>query len=106
MREVIAHAKSVPVHDYLSSPEIVEDIARCYEGPGDLQSRFVAATKPCIVKFRNPRFEVGAIRSAIWYVFSKLRDNKVTSNSAWAFVGEGMRVPPEAIVNVEVIAAQ
>jgi hypothetical protein len=54
---VLDHAsnpKENGLHDYLSSPEIVEDICGCfsdYHPHFDLLERFKAKSRPCVVKF-------------------------------------------------------
>lgn len=95
-------------HDYLRCPEIVQDIAICYQNTYaiNLEQRFRDASKPCIVKFRSTQIRPGTIIAALWYVFSKLRDGKLTDASNWSFDGEGVPVPAKDVVNVEVIATK
>lgn len=53
MREAAARPKEMGCHDYLRTPEIVEDICRAYalESGVDLAPAYRAATRPCVVKF-------------------------------------------------------
>jgi hypothetical protein len=70
-----------------------------------VERRFRDAAKPCIVKFRSAQLQSGAIVAALWYVRLQLRDEELADASNWSFDGEGVGVPPEAITNVEVVAA-
>ena len=105
VREIFFNPKAIGVHDYLSCPEIVQDIATCYRDVYgvDLERRFVDATSPCIVKFRSAEVRGGAIRAAVWYAFAKLRSNNLSRHSLSAFDGNGVGVPPDAIVDVGVV---
>jgi len=105
VREVFVDPQATWSHDYLASPEIIRDIAICYRAifGVDLERRFHDASKPCIIKFRTDHGELGAVITALWYVYRKLRGEKVTDIVGWSFDGEGVLVPPEAITAIEVV---
>lgn len=56
-----------------------------------------------IVRFRSTDVWEGALPTALWYVFAKLRDDELTSNANGGFDGHGRAVPPEDVVAVEVV---
>ena len=96
----------VTSHDYLGTPEIVEDIAIvAKERFGvDLLPAYAAAAVPCIVAFDMP-VEDGsrAVCAACWYVRAAA-DGALTSNASGGFDGYGVPVPAAAIRKVEIIA--
>jgi len=101
VRDILLDASAHGGHDYLKCPEIVQDIARCYRSASgvDLETRFRAASVPCIVTFRLTRIDPArAIAAACWYLHGDGRAN-VTMNG---FIGEGSGVPAEDVLAVEV----
>jgi hypothetical protein len=105
VREFFFRPEETAGHDYLGCPEIVQDIARCYESATgiNLEKRFCAATLPCIVKFRSRPVLAGAVESAFWYPFTMLREGELTNNARWGLDLEGQPVPPKDVVEVEVV---
>ena len=89
-------------HNYLASPEIVEDIARSV-GLG-LQHRFEAASSPCIVKFRSQDIahRVAATEAALWYVSSRTKGIELGPSSVYGHSCDGRPVPVDDVVGVEV----
>jgi hypothetical protein len=106
VRETFLDPHSAGSHDYLGCPEIVQDIARCYGAAhgGNLERRFCDVAKPCIVKFRSANCRPGDVMAALWYAYTKLRDDKITSSANYAFDGGGEPVPAEDVVDVEIFA--
>jgi hypothetical protein len=92
--------------DFVGSPETVRDIAACYDG-ADLLSRFRAASVPCIVKFRTTRIwrdPPHAVGCACWYLYARLHDEEIpTILVAPGYVGDRGSIPPEDVLDVEVI---
>jgi hypothetical protein len=107
VREMLLVPEATSSHDYLGCPEIVEDIACCFQSAHDidLKGRFYDESKPCIVKFRGTEPQSEVIKAALWYAFSKLRVGEVTWNADSSFDGEGQAIPPQDIVEVEVIGS-
>lgn len=105
VREIFFDPNATRSHDYLGCPEIVQDIARCYESVYgvDLESRFCAGSVPVIVKFRSTDVWEGSLPAALWYTCSMLRDGELTSNANGGFQGAGRAVPPKDVVAVEVV---
>jgi len=88
-------------HDYLASPEIIEDIARC--SSFDLQERFNAAAKKCTVTFQERVVPLPAIEAALLYVYSKTRGETLSRASIYGHDCRGVGVEPHDIVAVECI---
>lgn len=105
VRETFLGPGSTGSHDYLGCPEIVQDIAVCFTSAhaGNLERRFCAATKPCIVQFRSNKLRSGAITAALWYAYTRLRDGEITSSSNYSFDGDGEPVPAVDVVAVEIV---
>jgi len=106
VRETFLDPASTGSHDYLACPEIVQDIAACYGSAhgGNLEQRFCAAAKPCIVKLRSTQLRPGAIAAALCYAYTKLRDGEITSSANYSFDGEGEPVRGWDVVDVEIIS--
>jgi hypothetical protein len=83
-------------HDYLAIPEIVEDIARSLRL--DLQSRFEAASIPCLVKFQSAGITTNELHSAFWYVHCMLHHEEPGWASPYSTDRHGTAVPPEEVV--------
>jgi hypothetical protein len=105
VREFFFRPRETTSQDYLGCPEIIQDIARCFESLHgiDLESRFCATTVPCIVRIRSERVFPRAIRASLWYAFSMIRDDELSSNARWGYDFERQAVPPENVVDVEVV---
>ena len=101
VRDVLINPATEGWHDYLDCPEIVQDIARCYGA--DLEARFRAASKPCIVTFRRTDINAPrAIACACWHLHG---DGK-TNITIEGYMGEGAAIPPEDVVAVEAVATR
>jgi hypothetical protein len=105
VRETFIDPGSTGSHDYLGCPEIVQDISACFSAAHavNLERRFCAAAKPCIVQFRSNQVRPGAITAALWYAYTKLRDDEITSSSNYSFDGKGEPVPAADVVGVEIV---
>jgi hypothetical protein len=88
-------------HNYLASPEIVEDIASVV-GHG-LQQRFEAIAQSCLIKFRTCGTDTCALEEACWYIHTMLRDGEPGWHGLYCGDRKGKEVPPEDIVSIEVI---
>lgn len=89
-------------HDYLDCPEIVQDIARCYQTRygTDLEQRFRSAALARIVKFRSARVDGHrAAATAIRYLCSSLCGEEPMSPLG-GFDGPGDPVPARDVIEV------
>ncbi|HEY1277440.1 MAG TPA: hypothetical protein VGF25_21210 [Thermoleophilaceae bacterium] len=105
VREHFLHPQELSSHDYLRTPELVEDIAHAAEEmfDVDLLAAYTAATKPCIVAFDMPMDDDGpAIEATCWYLWAAAR-RELTRAACGGFDGQGVAVPPTAIRDVEII---
>jgi len=55
------------------------------------------------VKFQSTGAWAGALPTAIWFVFAKLRNDELTINARGGFDGSGRAVPPSDVVDVEIV---
>ena len=86
--------------DYLSSPEVVEDICRAYTSRHgfDLHSRYLDATTPFIVTFRAAA-NTEHLASALDYAWNHVRGNGLPA-FVQSFDGCGRAVPPIDVTSV------
>lgn len=92
--------------EFLCVPEIIGDIcvAAGEELKVDLRTRFLRATASCIVEFAVDPIDVDeALEAACWYAEAALRDSTAGNRACHIFGHEGLAVPPERIVSVEVL---
>ncbi|MEV0271514.1 hypothetical protein AB0H43_22275 [Hamadaea sp. NPDC050747] len=88
-------------HDYLASPEIIEDIARC--SGFDLQHRFDTAATMCIVAFRSTQLSPSAVDSAVNYAYAKARGEKIGMSSVDGYDCRAEPVAAHDVISVELI---
>jgi hypothetical protein len=104
VREVLLRPSEAGSHDFLGVPEIIEDICMSYkDGFGhNLHDEFVAATRPCIVKFVSREVRGDAVAAALTYVHRRLRNEDLFLPECNAcFDGERRRVPPEDVLKID-----
>ena len=89
-------------HNYLQTPELVEDICRCskHQFHFDLQL-FFAKTKPCIVKFVSTPRDREEIGHALLFLLHKRGNNCKSRFPDWCFIGDGQAVSSTNIITVE-----
>ena len=87
-------------HDYLKSPEIVEDIARCL-GLG-LQARFEAQARSCIVKFRHREVNQYAVEAALLFALDWIHGQPLGFSSVYGVDCQGV-VPAADVMYVDEI---
>lgn len=104
VREVLLSPDSTN-HDYLACPEIVRDLAGCYQSAygTDLERRFSDETKACIVAFRDTRASAEAVIAATCFAFNGVRGRPPTRDSMGGPPIDGEAVPAASIVSVEVV---
>jgi hypothetical protein len=92
-------------HDYLATPEIVEDIAGLRFGANApaLLDRFRKHTTPCIVQFEDETRRSDTVLSAFHYVYCHYWDLLPSHYANTCFDANGSTIPPSAIRRVEVI---
>jgi hypothetical protein len=102
VRPVIHSGERLGNHDYLGIPEIVEDICIAYEEMvgHDLAARFVAATRPCIIRFRSSKPWPGALQAALVFIHSAI-GGSLSRHGNTCFDGKGEAVPSSDIVQIK-----
>jgi hypothetical protein len=91
-------------HDYLHTPEIVEDICKGYGNAFkcDIQDYVASSWRPCIVEFiSSKRTDRNCLEAAVFYVYCRLRQKKLSDHANTCFDGEGHPVPYCDILQIE-----
>jgi hypothetical protein len=105
VREHFLRPSELSNHDYLRTPELIEDISNAASeliGVGLLDA-FTAVTRPCIVTFEVPlNDDSAAAQACCWYVWAAVR-GVLTREACGGFDGQGVGVPPEAIRGVDFV---
>lgn len=106
IRDFAFFADKLPIHDYLRTPEIVEDICICFEEiyQIDLLRLFQEASSPCIVKFVDYEDRQDAISTALLYLHTIIHGSEV---SIWCNTNldrEGQGVPKDRIQKIEFLS--
>jgi hypothetical protein len=106
VRETAFHAATIGNHDYLRTPEIIDDICRGYEkryGESILEQT-LRDFRRCIVKFELPETDGDTQhlkRVLIQYCWAKCRDEELTLYCNTCFDGQGKTIPRTAIRKIE-----
>lgn len=104
VKEIGSHAAIAGNHDYLKTPEIIEDICLGYEARfgEDIQPTIKNALTPTIVKFwTEAPDQLYGLSSAIYYAYLSCRRSELSGLANTCFDGRGVVVPSERIVYVE-----
>lgn len=98
-----AFTRAAGLHDYLGTPEIVEDIAICCtQRLGvDLATRFRGSSVPCIVKFRTQEGRGSLLRTALVYIHTIETGEEVGSGCNDGYATHGMPIASEDILRIE-----
>jgi hypothetical protein len=106
IRESAFHAKSIGNHDYLGSPEIIEDICNGYKSRFGkiIYDEITGALKKCIVKFESSKnIHDYLIASTLLYCWYKIRDEELDHLLAYGYNAEGETIPREAIRKIDFV---
>jgi hypothetical protein len=103
VRDLAFKPGEVGNHDYLSGPEIIEDICDCFERLYhlDVFKIFLQKTKPCIVKFIDRSIRTNYLRAALWHLYKIAWQEKCTDYCNDCFDGQGVTVRKDQILSVE-----
>jgi hypothetical protein len=99
-----AFEKTVGIHDYLKSPELIEDIIHFkYPENYDLIFReFQNTTIQCIIKFKTEfEFHPQRLLYVINYLYNKINDEKMDWRSNANFSNNGEIISPKMILKIE-----
>ncbi|PEF94031.1 hypothetical protein [Bacillus cereus] len=92
-------------HNYIKIPEIIEDICLEFDKKYqlNLKERFEDNSSKCIVHFYTFNTKEKYIGSALHYLYLCFHDFEMDNNCSIAFDGEGVKVPSEHILSVELL---
>lgn len=104
VRDVAFFSAEVHNHDYLRTPEIVEDICNGYrEQFGEnIQAAIEHSMVPTIVKFWST-YQGYGLESAMCYAYCCVHKEQLRSSANTCFDGEGTTVPFEHIVSIQAL---
>jgi len=109
IRDAAFRSGEIGNHDYLGTPEIVQDICHGYEARFGLriEDEVQAALHPCIVKFTSDRrLDRGCVKAAAFYLYLTVHGRPMSLHSNDCFDGGGVAVPPSEVELVEFIATE
>jgi len=103
IRDAAFRSQDIGNHDYLNTPEIIEDICITFKKLHslDLMPEFLKATQPCIVKFRDAQTEPYHLGIALYYLYLSARDESLTDEATTCFDGAGVRVARDRILDIQ-----
>lgn len=105
VKESAFQSNAIGNHDYLRTPEIVEDICNGYEQEtGErMLDEVLEALKPCIVKFEDydADDQPHLMKVLIHYCWSKCRSEELCFFSNTCFDAKGRTIPLSAIRRIE-----
>jgi len=103
VRDLAFKPGEVGNHDYLSEPEIIEDICDCFEKLYhlDVFKIFLQKTKPCIVKFIDRGTRTNYLRAALWHLHKIAWQEECTDYCNDCFDGQGVTVRKNQILSVK-----
>lgn len=104
VRDIAFACATAHNHDYLRTPEIVEDICSGYQNQfgESIQEVVEERLVPTIVKFWSA-YEGYEIESALYYVYCQVHSQKLTMSANTCFDGGGVAVPYDRIVSVQAV---
>ena len=108
VREAALRPQEIGNHDYLGTPEIVEDICQCFEDQfgRDLLGAYQAVTRPCLVHFVSDAPRPDTVPVALAYACAALRKEPLTHWGNTCYDGEGRAVPADQIVRIEFLETE
>ena len=105
IRDILFMGNKLNQHEYLNTPEIVEDICNCYKDcfKFDLLKKYKSITKRCIVKFKSKDTCEQNIGDALFYLYNALNGQEQSDRCCTACDCKGKKIPKSDILNIEYI---
>jgi len=105
IRDVIFIPKKLSQHDYLNTPEIVEDICNCYKDffDFDLLKEYQINTEGCIVKFKSDDSCEENIGDALFYLYDVMNGIEMSDRCCTACNNKGKKIPKKNILRIEFV---
>ena len=106
VRDVLVNPTRFESVDYLNTPEIIEDIGRCFhEQTGhDLLSAFQQRSHACIIKFNDNTPMPDSVPIALHYLYCLTQDRDLFPGCNTCFDGNGHPIEANHIITIEVIS--
>ena len=103
VKEAAFKPKEIGNHDYLRIPEIVEDICICSKDiiDFDLEDLYIKNAVACIVKFKALAKADNYLKIALYYLYKKIHNIKMSINSNTCYDNRGKVIPFEDIIKIE-----
>ncbi len=103
VREAAFCSQGIGNHDYLKTPEIVEDICETFNELHsiNLMPEFLKATRPCIVKFRDAATKPYYVGIALYYLYLSEMKVSLTDEASYCFDGAGARITCDRFLDIE-----
>lgn len=103
VRDAAFCSQDIGNHDYLKTPEIVEDICETFNELHsiNLMPEFLKATQPCIVKFRDTETRPYYVGIALYYLYLSETKESLTDEASYCFDGAGARITYDQILDIE-----
>ncbi len=103
VRESAFRSEEMWSHDYLSLPEIMNDICDAYHHAYKVRidEQLRAALVPCVVKFWSNKQISGTIPAAMYYLYCTAHGRGLTIDANTCYDGGNEWVPPEQLVGIE-----
>lgn len=103
VKEVAFNPQEIGNHDYLRTPEIVEDICLCFQEKYgiDLLMLYMANSIPCIVKFMDDIPQNDYVTTALYYLYACYHRHELSLYCNTCLDSRGISVKPERIAKVE-----
>jgi hypothetical protein len=106
VRDVLVNPTKFESVDYLNTPEIIEDIGRCFhERTGDdLLSAFQQRSHACIIKFNDNTPIPDSVPIALHYLYCITQNIDLFPGCNTCFDGNGHPIEANHIIAIEVIS--
>ncbi len=97
--------RTISSHDYLNTPEIVEDICMCFQEKHsfDLLTSFHKNTKPCIVKFISEDNGERILQPVANYLWSNLHEQELSTASIYCYDSCAKPVLKDRILDIDFV---
>ncbi len=105
VRDVAFVPNQVGNHDYLRTPEIVEDICLSFQEAYnvDLLRQFIQATSPYVVKFKDQTVRQDCVGTALCYAYRAVQGKPLSHCESICFDAGGKAIPSDQILDIQVI---
>ena len=106
VRDVLVNPTKFESVDYLNTPEIIEDIGRCFHEryERDLLPSFQQQSHACVVKFNDNTPRPDSVPIALHYLYCITQNRDLFPGCNTCFDGNGHPIEANHIIAIEVIS--